>query len=214
MKNILFDLDGTLTDPAQGITNAVKYALKKYNIEETYDNLLKFIGPPLVDCFMETYGFDKAKADEAVVYYREYFSITGLYENKVYDGIEEFLRKLKCHGYRLSIATSKPEVFAIQILDHFHLSQYFDYIFGATLDSTRNKKGDVITYALDTLEINDKGQVIMVGDRMHDIIGAHENSIKAIGVLYGYGDAKELQEHHADYIVEDLNQLYEVIINQ
>ncbi|MEG0276718.1 MAG: HAD family hydrolase [Coprobacillus sp.] len=211
MKDILFDLDGTLTDPALGITNAVQYALKKYGIEDSYQNLLKFIGPPLVDSFMETYGFDEDKANEAVVYYREYFSVTGLYENKVYDGMEDFLKRLKDKGYRLSIATSKPEIFAIKILDYFHLSQYFDFICGATMDKTRNKKGDVIAYALDTLQINNKNQVIMIGDRMHDIIGAHENDIKVIGVLYGYGDLKELQENHADYIVRDLDELYAVI---
>lgn len=214
MKDILFDLDGTLTDPAVGISNAVKFALNKYGIEESFDSLLKFIGPPLVDSFVEYYGFDESKANEAVVYYREYFSVTGLYENKVYEGIEVFLTKLKDNDYRLSIATSKPEVFAVKILEHFKLSQYFDYICGATLDKTRNKKGDVIAYALDTLQIKDKKQVIMVGDRMHDIVGAHENGIKAIGVLYGYGDLKELQEYHADYIVKDLKQLYEVINEQ
>lgn len=211
MKTILFDLDGTLTDPALGITNAVQHALHYYDIEETYDNLLKFIGPPLVDCFMEMYDFNKKKAEQAVVYYREYFSVTGLFENKVYPEMENFLNQLKQDGYQLAVATSKPEIFANQIMDHFNLSQYFTAIYGATLDGKISRKADVIAYALQELNIEDKNKVIMVGDRQHDIIGAHENHIKAIGVLYGYGNIDEMKEYQADWIVDNLKQLYQTI---
>lgn len=211
MKTILFDLDGTLTDPALGITNAVSYALKHYGIDEEYQNLLRFIGPPLVDSFMEYYGFDQEKAQEAVVYYREYFSDKGLFENVVYDGMEDFLAALKNEGYLLAVATSKPEEFAKKILDHFHLSHYFTKICGATMDSSLSKKGDVIAYALDQLKITDPNTAIMVGDRQHDIVGAHQNQLKAIGVLYGYGDEAEMKEYQADYIAKDLKELMTIL---
>ena len=211
MNTILFDLDGTLTDPALGITNAVSYALKHYGIDEDYQNLLRFIGPPLVDSFMEYYGFDQEKAQEAIVYYREYFSDKGLFENVVYDGMENFLAALKDKGYILAVATSKPEEFAKKILDHFHLSHYFTEICGATMDSSRSKKGDVIAYALDQLKISDPNTAIMIGDRQHDIVGAHQNQLKAIGVLYGYGDEAEMKEYQADYIAKDLKELMDIL---
>lgn len=211
MNTILFDLDGTLTDPALGITNAVSYALKHYGIDEDYQNLLRFIGPPLVDSFMEYYGFDHEKAQEAIVYYREYFSDKGLFENVVYDGMENFLAVLKDKGYILAVATSKPEEFAKKILDHFHLSHYFTEICGATMDSSRSKKGDVIAYALDQLKISDPTTAIMIGDRQHDIVGAHQNQLKAIGVLYGYGDEAEMKEYQADYIAKDLKELMDIL---
>lgn len=211
MNTILFDLDGTLTDPALGITNAVSYALKHYGIDEDYQNLLRFIGPPLVDSFMEYYGFDQEKAQEAIVYYREYFSDKGLYENEVYNGMENLLAALKDKGYILAVATSKPEEFAKKILDHFHLSHYFTEICGATMDSSRSKKGDVIAYALNQLKISNPNTAIMVGDRQHDIVGAHQNQLKAIGVLYGYGDEAEMKEYQADYIAKDLKELMDIL---
>lgn len=211
MNTILFDLDGTLTDPALGITNAVSYALKHYGIDEDYQNLLRFIGPPLVDSFMEYYGFDQEKAQEAIVYYREYFSDKGMYENEVYDGMENLLAALKDEGYILAVATSKPEEFAKKILDHFHLSHYFTEICGATMDSSRSKKGDVIAYALNQLKISNPNTAIMVGDRQHDIVGAHQNQLKAIGVLYGYGDEAEMKEYQADYIAKDLKELMDIL---
>ena len=211
MNTILFDLDGTLTDPALGITNAVSYALKHYGIDEDYQNLLRFIGPPLVDSFMEYYGFDHEKAQEAIVYYREYFSDKGLFENVLSDGMEDFLAALKDKGYTLSGVTSKPEEFARTILDHFHLSHYCTQICGATMDSSRSKKGDVIAYALAQLKISDPNTAIMIGDRQHDIVGAHQNQLKAIGVLYGYGDEAEMKEYQADYIAKDLKELMDIL---
>lgn len=211
MKTVLFDLDGTLTDPALGITNSVSYALKHYGIEEEYQNLLRFIGPPLIDSFRDYYGFDQVQAEEAVVYYREYFSDKGLFENVVYPGIEELLQQLRKEGYILAVATSKPEVFANKILDHFNLSQYFTKICGATMDSSRSKKGDVIAYALKQLEVTESNSTIMVGDRQHDIVGAHQNQLKAIGVLYGYGDLAEMKEYQADFIARDIKELNEIL---
>lgn len=192
-KYVFFDLDGTLTDSAKGILNAVKYALKKYGIEEYDKDILRaFIGPPLHDSFVKYYGFDDRKADEAVAFYREYFSEKGLYENEVYEGVEELLNGLKKKGKKLVITTSKPEAFTIRILKYFDLEKYFDFVAGATMDASRSKKADVIAYALTKLGIEDKSKVIMIGDRNHDVLGAKANGIKCIGVLYGYGDKEEL----------------------
>lgn len=213
MKDILFDLDGTITDPMIGITKSVQYALAYYGIEvRDLKELISFIGPPLVDSFQEKYQFDEKKALEAVDKYREYFSVTGIYENEVYDGMQTFLQELKNYGYRLSIATSKPEVYAKQIIEYFNLSPYFSGIYGSELDGTRKAKADVIAYAMEKLRITAKDDVVMVGDRKHDIIGAHANHLKAIGVLYGYGDKKELEEYYADWIVSDLEELKQVIL--
>lgn len=209
-KHILFDLDGTLTDPKMGITNSVMYALDKFNIKvNERDELLDYIGPPLLDSFQEFHGLSKEQALLALEYYREYFKDKGLFENKVYDGIEEMLQYLTSHGYTCYIATSKPEVFAKQILQHFKLDKYFTYIAGSTLDQSRNRKGDVIAYALYTAKITDVSEVLMVGDRKHDIIGAKENNIDSLGVLFGYGDKEELLEAGATYVVASVKDLLE-----
>lgn len=211
MKYLLFDLDGTITDPALGITNSVKYALKHYGIKEEYENLLKFIGPPLFDSFKNFYHFNDEKANEAIKIYREYFSEKGLYENKVYPGMKELLKKLKEEGYTLIVATSKAELFAKKIMEHFELDSYFDAICGASMDQSRNKKADVIAYALDRYPNIDLNEAIMIGDRLHDIEGAHERGLKAIGVLYGYGSQEEMETYKADYIVKNLDELYQLI---
>lgn len=205
-KYILFDLDGTLTDPMEGITKSVRYALNYYGIEvNDLNDLLPFIGPPLRDSFQEYYGFDEKKASEAVEKYREYFAPKGIFENKVYPGIEACLQALKEQGKVLLVATSKPEKFAKQIIEHFDLDKYFDFIGGSEFNA-REKKADVIEYVITTNHI-DKEDVIMVGDRKHDVIGAHENNIPCVGVLYGYGDRKELTACNSDYIVESIEEL-------
>ena len=208
---ILFDLDGTLTDPGEGITNSVAYALKKYDIEVAdRSELYKFIGPPLKDSFMKYYGFSEDKAEEAIAYYREYFRDKGIFENKVYEGVVDMLEALYADGKKIVLATSKPEEFAVRILEHFELSKYFTVVAGASMDSSRSKKGDVIAYAISLCDNFDKDSAIMIGDREHDIIGAKENGLKSIGVLYGYGDENELQTAGADYIVsitEDILKL-------
>ena len=210
---ILFDLDGTLTDPGEGITNSVAYALRKYGIEVSdRSELYKFIGPPLKDSFMKYYGFDEDKAEEAIAYYREYFRDTGIFENRVYEGVEDMLRGLHADGKRIVLATSKPEEFAIRILEHFGLRKYFTVVAGASMDSSRSKKGDVIAYAISLCESFDKYTAVMVGDREHDIIGAKENGLKSIGVLYGYGDEKELKTAGADYIVSSPIEVLSLIL--
>lgn len=202
-KYLLFDLDGTLTDPGLGITNSVMYALRKFGIDVTdRTTLYKFIGPPLRESFETFYGFSKEKTDEAVKFYREYFSETGLYENVVCDGIPEVLKELKESGRKLIAATSKPEVFAVKIMKHFDLYDSFDLVAGATMDNTRNEKADVIKYALESVGVSDTSSAIMIGDRKHDIIGANANGIASIGVLYGYGSREELTEAGAAFIAE------------
>lgn len=210
---ILFDLDGTLTDPGLGITNSVMYALKKFNIEVTdRTSLYKFIGPPLSESFQKFYGFSEEQSEQAVVYYREYFKDKGLYENEVYEGVESVLEQLKAMGKTVVLATSKPEVFATEILRHFHLDKYFDFIAGATLDSTRNKKADVIAYALETCGIEDTATAVMIGDREHDILGANQYDLDSVGVLCGYGDYAELEKAGATYIVEHITDILKYIM--
>ena len=211
-QSILFDLDGTLTDAAPGITNSVKYALSKFGIDETDDNKLrKFLGPPLISSFMEFYGFSKEKAQKAVEYYREYFVPHGIFENEVYSGIPKLLQKLKADGKTLIIATSKPETFAVQIAEHFEIDSYFDLIAGSNLDNTRSKKAQVIEYALETLGILDRAHAVMIGDREHDIKGAKKTGLRSIGVLYGYASPGELENAGADFTANSPEELYTII---
>ncbi|MBR6501886.1 MAG: HAD family hydrolase [Clostridia bacterium] len=205
---ILFDLDGTLTDPGEGITNSVAYALNKFNINvEDKKELYNFIGPPLIDSFMKFYGMNYEDGLKAVEYYREYFGVTGIFENTMFDGIPELLDTIKKSGRKISLATSKPEQYAVRILEHFGLTKYFDFIGAATMDESRSKKADVITYTLSNLGVTDKSQVVMIGDRHHDIEGANQNGLDSIGVLFGYGDRKELETAGATYIVETIEDI-------
>lgn len=211
---ILFDLDGTLTDPGIGITNSVMYALKKFQIEvEDRTTLYKFIGPPLKASFEKYYGFSKEESELALQYYREYFKPKGLYENQVYKGVRELLTELKSRNKTLILATSKPEEFAIEILRHFDLYKYFDFVAGATMDSSRVKKEDVILYALQSYGVSDLSSAIMIGDREHDILGAKQVGLDSIGVLYGYGDYEELKEAGATYIVENTEDILKIILD-
>lgn len=209
---ILFDLDGTLTDPGEGITNSVAYALKKYNIiVEDRRELYKFIGPPLQESFLRFYGFSEEQSLEAVEFYREYFSVKGIFENKVYKGTEETLSALKDKGKHIILATSKPEKFARQILEHFDLMKYFDFVAGATMDGTRSKKDDVIRYAVSNYPVNDLSKAVMIGDREHDILGANNVGMDSIGVLFGYGDNDELTEAGATYIVKEMKDILNIV---
>lgn len=206
---MLFDLDGTLTNPGLGITNSVAYALEKYGIDvKDRTELYKFIGPSLLNSFQDYYGFSEEQAVQAVEYYREYYQKTGIYENYVYEGIPELLKELKAEGITLLVATSKPEPFARLIMEHYHLADYFTYIAGATMDNkTRVKKADVIRYAMQNCEAEDKKKLVMVGDRKHDILGAKEVGIDSVGVLFGYGDREELEQAGATYIAETVEAI-------
>jgi phosphoglycolate phosphatase len=209
---ILFDLDGTLTDSSIGITNSVMYALKKYGIDVSdRKELYKFIGPPLEGSFEKYYGFSKKEAKRAVEYYREYYRDKGIFENVVYHGLEDLLKELEINSKILIVATSKPEVFAKQVLEYFDIAKYFTYIAGSNLDGTRVKKCEVIRYALKSSNIIDFSKTIMIGDRKHDIIGAKDVGISSIGVLFGYGSRDELEEAGADFIINTAEDIRKII---
>lgn len=202
---ILFDLDGTITESGPGIMNSVEYALTKMGYEvKDKKELRKFIGPPLTDSMKKYYGMSEEDAAKSVVYYREYFAEKGIFENSVYDGLLDSLERLKAEGKVLVMATSKPEEYARRIAERFGFADYFTQICGATMDSSRIRKEDVIHYALETLGIfaEEKKRVLMVGDRNMDILGAKTNGLDSMGVLYGYGDREELEAAGADYIAE------------
>lgn len=210
---ILFDLDGTLTDPKEGITKCVQYALRACGVEEPdLDKLMPFIGPPLVDSFMMFYGFGREKALAAVEKYRERFRDTGIYENRVFDGTEPLLKQLKAAGKTVALATSKPHVFARRILAHYGLAGYFDVTVGAELDGTRNEKADVIQEVL--RQRPEAKSPVMVGDRRYDVEGAHLCGISCIGVGFGYGEPGELETAGADWIVEDMADLEALLLTK
>lgn len=212
-EHIFFDLDGTLTDSMPGITRAVQYALKHYGIvEENLEALCPFVGPPLPDSFKEYYHFSQKDADEAVYVFREYYNVKGWMENAVYDGIGEALKALKENGKRLYVATSKPDEMAKRVLDHFCLTEYFEFIGGANEDSTRVNKDDVIRYVMDSCGLKEPEKIVMVGDRRHDITGAHKAGLEAVGVLYGYGNHEELDGAGADWIAPTVREMKELLL--
>ena len=207
---ILFDLDGTLTDPKIGITKCAQYALHSFGIDEPdLDRLEGFIGPPLQQSFMEYYGFDSEQANAAIAKYRERFSTVGLFENSVFPGIIDLLAHLKRSGKTLAVATSKPEVFMRQILERYGLASFFDLAIGSEIDGARVDKAEVIEEVLKRLDLNgtDLAKVVMVGDRKYDIIGAKACGISAIGVRYGYAVENELESAGADYLFSTVDEL-------
>lgn len=194
IDSVLFDLDGTLTDPFVGISASITYALNKMGREVPDEKTLgRFIGPPLPVSFSRYCGMDEAQANEALNLYREYYQKDGVYALKVYDGVIDMLKELKAAGKRLYIATSKPEKFAEMIADKFGFSPYLKGVAGASFDLSRNEKADVIRYAIERFDI-DKTSAVMVGDREYDVFGARENGIDCIGVLYGYGKQEEFKD--------------------
>lgn len=210
---ILFDLDGTLTDSKLGLTKAIQYALSKYNIiEDNLSMLESFIGPPIKESLKKFYSFDEDTAWEAVGYYREYLEQAGYYENSVYPGIVELLKLLKGRNKELVVATSKLTQSAEKVLKHFGLSDYFVLVEGCFADGTRVSKVDIIRDILLRLPNVRKESIVMVGDRDHDIVGAHKNGIDSIAVTYGYGTIEELQNANPTYIVESVLQLKSLLI--
>ncbi|MEY8347174.1 HAD family hydrolase [Bacillus cereus] len=204
----LFDLDGTLTDPKEGIINSVLYALRKMGIDEpNQEELESFIGPPIQHSFADRYEMDEKQVEQAVTYFREYLKKSGLLENKVYEMIPCILQELKDEKKRLFVATSKPTIFAKQVLEHFNLIHFFEEIVGSNLDGTRIKKDEIIEYILHTNPELQREEVVMIGDRKHDMIGAKCNGIDSIGVLYGYGSEEELKEAGATHIVKHVEEL-------
>lgn len=209
---ILFDLDGTLTDPKEGITKCVQYALASVGIDEPdLDKLEPFIGPPLGDSFMEFYGFDRESAMKLVDKYRERFTDVGMYENNIYPGIAEMLETLKEAGCKISIASSKPTELVEGILDYFDIRKYFDCVVGSNMDGTRVKKEEVVEEALRQLQ-GVKEKTAMVGDRKFDIEGARAFGLISIGVSFGYAAENELEEAGADYIVDTVEELQNILL--
>ena len=207
-KNYLFDLDGTLTDPGLGIKNSIRYALDKAGLPTLPDETLNFfIGPPLVESFIKYCGVTPEAANELLRLYREYFSVTGLFENEVYEGVPELLDTLCKSGAKVFLATSKPEVFALKILEHFDLMKYFTFAGGSTLDGSRIDKADVIDYVLESANISAEASV-MVGDRKYDIEGGRKCGLDTVGVTFGYGGADEFAD--ADYIIDRPEELLNI----
>lgn len=214
---ILFDLDGTLTDPKEGITKSVQYALRHFGIDEPdIDNLTRFIGPPLHKSFSEYYGFSEAESQKAVEKYRERFSKIGIYENYVFEGISDLLYRLKEKNRVLAVATSKPEVFMLKILEKYDLKKYFDVMVGSEMDGKRTDKAEVIDEVFRRLYLTeaDKYKAIMVGDRKYDIYGAKACGISCIGVEFGYAEDDELQLAGADYVISCVSELEELLLNK
>mgnify|MGYP002507499841 FL=1 len=213
----MFDLDGTLTDPKEGITKSVRHALNHYGIQvDDLDTLTPFIGPPLTDSYKKYYGFSDEQAWEGVLVYREYFSERGWHENKEYPGIKEMLGALKTAGRVLLVATSKPEEFARKILEHFGMAGYFDFIGGADMDETRVRKADVIRYVLEQYGLDTSRETlarcVMVGDREHDVLGARECGMDCVGVLYGYGDRQEMDGCRPAWTADTVDDLKDLLL--
>lgn len=218
---LLFDLDGTLTDSAEGIIKCVRYAAEKMGVEpKDAEELKVFVGPPLSESFQDVYGFSEEEAQQAIVYYRERFKPIGMFENAVYDGIPEMLKTMKEHGKVNLIASSKPEAFVKTILEHFDIAKYFDIIVGASMDESRNTKEAVIEEALSQLKSTDQyGQYsddkcVMIGDRKYDIHGAKYFGLRNIGVSYGFAPEGELEEAGADVIVDTVEELTRVLLEE
>lgn len=210
LKYILFDLDGTLTDPKDGITKCVQYSLKKFGIERDCDELLEFIGPPLKEHFMEYANLSDADGVRAVEYYRERYAPIGIFENKIYDGVISMLSALKAKGYILAVATSKPGVFSKKICDKYGISDYITYLSGSELDGRNTDKALVIKNAMEYLGAS-KDETIMVGDRIYDLEGADANGIRSIGVSYGYAKKGELEKGNAIAIVNLPSEIITVL---
>lgn len=214
-KAILFDLDGTLTESGEGIMKSVQYALEKMGKPEPeMDKLRVFIGPPILEQFMKYANLDREEAAQAVACFRERYSSIGLFENRLYPGIEELLKALKENEFLLSVASSKQEKYVVQILEHFKINQYFDGTVGADTDGKRVKKADVIEEALRRLRMDgDRAHVIMVGDKEHDVIGARKTGISCVAVAYGYGTMEELKASVPEKIVRTVGELQEYLLH-
>lgn len=212
---ILFDLDGTISDPKEGITKSVQYALQKLGKEEPdLDKLERFIGPPLQESFPKYYGYNEEITNQAIALYRKRFSQSGMFENELYPSISMLLDLLQKEGCILIVATSKPTIFAETILKYFQIEQYFTQIIGSNLDGTRTSKTEIIQYIVDLYPSYQLSDFVMIGDREHDIIGAKNVGIDSIGVTYGYGSYEELHKANATYIVESIDQLTDILIGR
>ena len=210
-KTILFDLDGTLTDSGEGVKNGFIYALDKFGIDVRGENLDMVLGPPLYNSFRDFFSLSHDEANLAIKYYREYYSDKGVFENRLYDGIDILLKKLKSQGKCVMIATSKPDFYAIPVLKMFNVYDYFDFVSAATLDGRLSKKSDIVKIAIDNANCP-KSEILMVGDRHHDVDGAKEQGVDCLGVLYGYGTREEMELAGATYICDTVCDLEKFLL--
>ena len=210
---LLFDLDGTLTDSAEGIIRSMKHALVTMG-KPVPDDINCFLGPPLYDSFEEFCGMNEEEVLEAVRIFRERYKTIGLFENRVYDGVEEMLERLQKGGKKMYVATSKPDVFAERILEKFGIAHYFPIIGGADIGGTRNEKREVIEYVLEKAGITDRSRVLMIGDRRQDVNGAHKTRLKCLGILWGYGTVEELTEAGADFIAHTPQEAADMLLGK
>jgi len=211
-RNVLFDLDGTLTDSAEGVMNSIKYALSQYGITSTPDELKSLIGPPLQHSFQKLYGFTEQEAQQVVEHYRDYFREKGILENRLYPGIPELLRTLKEHNCQIYLATSKPTVFAERVLANFRIDSYFDEIVGSNLDGSRVLKAEVIAEVINRAGGMIAAETVMVGDRREDVIGAKAHHFDSISVSYGYASSEELAAAKPDAIAGTVAELQELLV--
>lgn len=231
---ILFDLDGTLTDPKLGITTCVQYALKSFGIEEkNRDRLEPFIGPPLIESFQQFYGFSRQQAMEAQEKYRERFAVKGWLENELYPGIAVLLKNLSDRGIKLAVASGKPEIFVEKILVHFGIREYFQAAVGSELNGNRIHKDEVILEALQRMGAvsQEEGKqylsqrkwdripfpsdnCVMVGDRRFDVEGAKAMGLVSVAVSYGYAQGEELQLAQPDYLADTIEELQNILLNE
>lgn len=212
IQYFLFDLDGTLTDPKEGITRCVQYALRHFGIERECEELVCFIGPPLKEQFMSYCGFTQEQAEEAVTVYRERFAPVGIFENRAYDGAAELLRDLKAAGRTLALATSKPQIFAERIVKKYGFAPYLDLVVGSELDGRLTDKAQVIAKVLGRLGA-DPARTVMIGDREHDIAGAKANGVRSVGVGFGYAAPGELEKAGADFLAETIDGLRNLLFD-
>lgn len=212
-KCILMDLDGTLFDTSEGIMECYKMGLEKFGIfVKDNDELLKVLGPSLYISYRDFYGLDEMQVKEAVRIYREHYNGGGIYKCRMYDGMEDTLKSLKANNFTVCVATSKPQVMAEKILNHFGLAKYFDAICGAELDGSRSDKVELINTVLKQVSFTDKNEVVMVGDRFYDIKGAIDAGVHSIGVTYGFGTKEELTKAGAEYIVEAPGDILKIVL--
>jgi len=213
---ILMDMDGTICDSARGILNSLRYSLDYLGITVPDDDTLRaFLGPPIRVSYKNLFGLEGEKLETAVAKYRERYVPIGMFENDLYPGIADLIKDLKADGRKLSLATGKVHSMAADILEHFGLLQYFDFVAGCELDGRRSFKSEIIDYALEylgALGSVEKGRAVMIGDRYHDIVGAAESGVKSIGVLYGYGTREEIEEHGADYTAASVDELRGILL--
>lgn len=211
---VFFDLDGTISDSAPGIISSLQYALNEVGVETPEEQeLMKLVGPPLMESLTGYFGMSRQTADKALSHFRKYYEEKGILENTMYEGIAELIRTLKAAGRAVVLATSKPEPFAREIISRYGIDAEFDFIAGSCMDETRTKKAEVIAYALEAIGLSDPSKAVMVGDRSYDVIGAAENGMSCIGVLYGYGSCEELESAGAKYIAATAAEVAQIVLN-